>query len=163
MLGFFGDVADRMVAAVRQVSASEPKSRVAYSEALALATPAAMPLHTDLLEKWQTSMIEMAAAMLEPGFQEAMSASVQPKLEAAMKEVAAPGLPEADPTDCTRLARRIVEMAGEGPTVKKLRETLAHAFQRFAPVLPPEVAACQPTGPISLAVYDVCVADASKP
>lgn len=158
VLGFFDDVADRMVEAVRQVSASKPKSRVAYVEALALATPAAMPLHADLVEKWQTNMLEVGAAMLEPGFQEAMLKNLQPRLEAAMKEVAAPSLSEVDATDCTRLARRLVELAGEGRTMKGMLAVLAPAFLPCAPVLPPEVAACQPTGPMSLAAYDACVA-----
>jgi hypothetical protein len=158
VLGFFDDVADRVVEAVQQVSSSKPKSRVAYVEALALATPAAMPLHADLAEKWQTNTLEVAAAMLEPGFQEAMLKNLQPRLESAMKEVTAQSLAEVDATDCTRLARRLVELTGEGRTMKGMLAVLAPAFLPCAPVLPPEVAACQPTGPTSLAAYDACVA-----
>jgi hypothetical protein len=164
VLAFFADVGDRTAAAVTKVAASKPKSKIAYAEALLLATPVAFPSHSDLFDKHGLTLDVFTEVMSDPAFEERALASVQKKLEPFMKDVAAQALPEVDAEDCTALARRIIELRQVGPSTAALGKTLAQqSFIRCGSVLPKHVSEClpKPNKPSTLQEYDACIAKAA--
>ncbi|NUP10480.1 MAG: hypothetical protein HOW73_30900 [Polyangiaceae bacterium] len=164
VLGFFDDVGDRTVAAIKKVSESKPKSRLAYAEAFALSTPAAFAAHIDVFEKRGLSPDVFEAAMADREIVEKATANLQKKIEPAMKEVTALDLPAVDVDDCTVFARRMVELAAEGPKSSGLVAALSPKFVECVPILPKHITEClpQPPKPVTLADYDECVAKAGK-
>lgn len=155
---FFEDVAARSVAAVEAATKAGAKSRAGYAEAAALSTPAAFYSHADLFEKYGLTLDKFDAVMQDDAFaDEVVKVSMQPLRE---KLSALGELPKTDEADCTRLARRMVELAAQGPKTSGLRAALGGPYSDCVGELPKHVTACipDPTAKLDLDAYDACVA-----
>jgi hypothetical protein len=161
VLAFFGEVGDRTAEALKKVADERPKSKIAYAEPLLLTTPVAFPMHSDLFEKHGLTLDVFTDVTADPAFEERALATVQKKIEPYMTAMTQANLPEVDAEDCTKLARRIIELRQVGPSTASLGRTLAQqSFIRCPPVLPKHVSEClpKPTKPSTLQEYDACVA-----
>ena len=164
VVAFFTDVGERTAAAIKKVSDTKPKSKVAYAEALLLATPAAFPVHKDLFEKHGLDLDRFTVIMADASLEERALGVMRAKIEPLQKEMAAQNLPETDPDDCTALARRLIELREGGPESAPIGRALAPSFMACATVVPKHVNACLPTPakPATVKEFDACVAAAAK-
>ncbi len=158
VVALFADMGDRTAAAIKRVSETKPRSKVAYAEALALATPAGFATHSDLIEKHGLDQRRFSAVMADQAARERALAAMQAKLEPLVKDLDAAKLPEVDPTDCTALARRLLELRAGGPSKAPLGQALAPIFADCATVVPKNVSDCLGAKPATVEAFDRCVA-----
>jgi len=157
VLAFFDDVATRQAEAILAVNKRGPKSRLAYTEALLLATPVAFPLHQDLFSKHKLTMPEFQQAMADDAFSSECIAQLQKKLESPLKSIDAT-LPADSAEDCGAMARRTIELMQTEAT-RGIGQALAQSVVGCIGSQP-ALAEClpKPGAKPDLAAYDACVA-----